>query len=96
MLYKLATALVLTWIFLTNQLLMKISLPQAPQCFAKTKSETTSSRKVPIRLNDLMGPFLIWGIGVGLSFFFFLVEMVFFRFREIMKTDKAITIQVSA
>ena len=60
----------------------KNSLPPAPICFAKAKSNT--SNKVPIRLNDLTGPFLVLGIGLSLSIFLFLMEIIFFNFRKLM------------
>ena len=62
---------------------MKNELPRAPKCFAKSKSETTS-KKAPIRLNDLIGPFFILGIGLGLATFAFLLEVIFFKYRQLI------------
>ena len=65
----------------------KNSLPPASICFAKAKANT--SKKVPIRLNDLTGPFFVLGIGLSLAIFVFLMEIIFFKFRKLM-TDKNI------
>lgn len=51
------------------------------ECLAKTKprrfSQTNHRRLlVPIKLNDLMGAFLILGIGTGLATFVFLAEKI--------------------
>ena len=62
---------------------MKNELPRAPKCFAKSKYETTS-KKAPIRLNDLIGPFFILGIGLGLATFAFLLEVIFFKYRQLI------------
>ncbi|XP_046636084.1 ionotropic receptor 93a-like isoform X2 [Daphnia pulicaria] len=55
---------------------VKNAMPPAQKCFAQSKP-LTSSRQIPIRLNDLEGAFLILGIGFGLATFIFLVEKIF-------------------
>ena len=67
----------------------KNSLPPAPMCFAKTKS--TTSRKVPIRLNDLTGPFFVLGVGLSLAIFVFLMEIIFFKFRKLVTGKNILT-----
>ena len=71
---------------------MENELPQAPKCFAKTKSETVS-KKAPIRLNDLIGPFFILGIGLGLATFAFLLEVIFFKYRQTMGLPEIAALQ---
>ena len=71
---------------------MENEMPQAPKCFAKTKSETTS-KKAPIRLNDLIGPFFILGIGLGLATFAFLLEVIFFKYRQMMGVGRTSGLQ---
>ena len=67
----------------------KNSLPPAPICFAKAKSNT--SNKVPIRLNDLTGPFLLLGIGLSVAIFVFLMEIIFFNFRKLTKSKNILS-----
>jgi ionotropic glutamate receptor len=56
---------------------VKNAMPQARQCFSKSKKPAlSSSRQVPIRLNDLEGAFLILGIGLGLATLVFLLEKI--------------------
>ena len=58
-------------------------------CFAKAKSNT--SGKVPIRLNDLTGPFFVLGIGLSLAIFVFLMEIIFFKYRKLMTGKDILT-----
>ena len=57
------------------------AVPQAANCFVKKKSQPNAPHKVPIRLNDLTGPFLILGFGTDLALFIFLVEISMFKYR---------------
>jgi ionotropic glutamate receptor len=55
-------------------------VPQAPKCLAKNSPQQNSVRRVAIRLEDLMGAFLILGVGVGLATFAFVLEkIIYFR-----------------
>jgi hypothetical protein len=54
---------------------VKNAMPQAQKCFSKSKP-LSSSRQVPIRLDDLTGAFLILGIGIGLATITFLIEKI--------------------
>lgn len=56
---------------------VKNGLPNAPKCFAKSKTrDNNSARQGAIRLDDLTGAFLILGIGFGLATFVFLLEKI--------------------
>ncbi|XP_057369972.1 glutamate receptor 1-like [Daphnia carinata] len=63
--------------------------PRAPQCFAKEKPRANLTGQVPIRLIDLMGAFLILGVGIGLATIVFLVEkIIFFKNRRMAMNIK--------
>ena len=48
---------------------VKQNMPQlAPKCFEKMKPQTTRVQKVPIRLQDLKGAFLVFAAGICLAF----------------------------
>ncbi|KAI9566009.1 hypothetical protein GHT06_009808 [Daphnia sinensis] len=51
-------------------------VPQAPECFARTKPRTISAQKMPIRLVDLIGAFFIFGIGFGMAILSILIEKI--------------------
>nr|CAH0112523.1 unnamed protein product [Daphnia galeata] len=53
----------------------KISIHQAPKCFSNRRPE--AAKKMPIRLNDLLGAFLILGLGFGLATLTFFIENIF-------------------
>ncbi|XP_046445822.1 glutamate receptor ionotropic, delta-1-like isoform X1 [Daphnia pulex] len=55
---------------------MKNAIPRAPKCFAKTKPRANSAGQMAIKSRDLVAPFLILGIGLGLATFAFLMELV--------------------
>ena len=51
-------------------------MPHAPKCFDKIKPQITRVQKVPIRLQDLKGAFLVLAAGIGLATFIFIVETI--------------------
>jgi hypothetical protein len=53
---------------------MKISIQQAPKCFIKNWPD--AARKMPIRIKDLFGAFLILGVGLGIATPIFLIERI--------------------
>ncbi|XP_057369794.1 glutamate receptor ionotropic, delta-1-like [Daphnia carinata] len=55
---------------------MRNALPRAPKCFARTKPRTISTQKMPIRLDDLLGVFFIFGIGLGLAILSIFIEKI--------------------
>ncbi len=61
-------------------------VPQAPnKCLAKKNLKKNSVRRGAIRLDDLMGAFLILGVGVGLATLVFVLEKIIY-FRSQRKT----------
>ena len=60
-------------------------IPGADACFAKKK---VSTKLVPIKLVDLTSPFLILGIGLGLSLFCFLIELIVAKYHHEMNQEK--------
>ncbi len=56
---------------------IKKTISSAPKCFAKAKPRT-SSRQVPIRLEDLTGAFFVLGIGFCLTLLAFLAEKILY------------------
>jgi ionotropic glutamate receptor len=61
-------------------------VPQAPnKCLAKKNLKEKSVRRGAIRLDDLMGAFLILGVGVGLATLAFVLEKIIY-FRSQRKT----------
>jgi hypothetical protein len=52
----------------------KVSIHQAPKCFTNRRPE--AAKKMPIRLNDLLGAFLILGFGLGLATLTFFTENI--------------------
>ena len=55
---------------------VKQNMPKAPKCFGKIKPQTTRVQKVPIRLQDMKGAFIVLAVGIGLATFMFLVEII--------------------
>jgi hypothetical protein len=53
---------------------MKINIQQAPKCFKKKRPE--AAKKMPIRMDDLFGAFLILGVGLGLATMAFFMEII--------------------
>ena len=60
-------------------------VPQAPKCLAKKNLKENSVRRGAIRLDDLMGAFLILGVGVALVTLAFVLEKIIY-FRSQRKT----------
>ena len=52
----------------------KVSIHQAPKCFSNRRPD--AAKKMPIRLNDLFGAFLILGLGLGLATLTFFIENI--------------------
>ena len=55
---------------------VKQNMPKAPKCFGKIEPQTTRVQKVPIRLQDMKGAFIVLAVGIGLATFMFLVEII--------------------
>ena len=65
---------------------MKTTSKQAPECSTKNRPE--AARKRPIRINDLTGAFLVFGIGMGLALLAFLMEkIVYFPRRNMLASN---------
>ena len=60
----------------------KVSIHQAPKCFTNRRPE--AAKKMPIKLNDLFGAFLILGLGLGLATLTFFTEniIMFYHFNH--------------
>lgn len=54
--------------------------PSAPKCFAKVKPQATLIHS--IQLDDVLGIFLVWGIGFSLSLIVFSAEVVFAKYQR--------------
>ncbi len=54
---------------------VKKLMPRADKCFVKNK-QTTAAREVPVQLYDLVGAFLVLGIGTIIATLTFLTEMI--------------------
>lgn len=56
---------------------VKNLIPRSDECFA-SKESRASARQVAIHLQDLMGAFLILGIGLGLATLCYLLELIYY------------------
>lgn len=65
------------WQYGLPPLWVKHAVPPEPKCFAKVKPQSELTREKPILLNDVLGIFLVLGIGVSLSLVAFLMEIIY-------------------
>lgn len=64
------------WQYGLPPLWVKNAVPPAPKCFAKLKAQAKLTRLEPIHLDDVIGLFLILGVGTVSSILIFLLEMM--------------------